>query len=81
MSGPVLLFFLPVFTTVASWVTFINLTSLLSIPTWTVTSLFMQNADCLVDKCLASCSWSGGMSLISPHSATNSRPSVVHCFS
>ena len=77
MSGPFLLSFLPVFTAVASWITFVSLTSLLSVPTWTVTSPFLQNADCLVDKCLASCSRSGGMPPGSPHSATNSLLSCI----
>jgi hypothetical protein len=51
----------------------------LSIPTWTITSPFLQNADCLVDKCLVSCSRSGGMPLVSPHSATSSCLSVLQC--
>jgi hypothetical protein len=43
-------------------------TSLLSICTLTIMSPFLWNADCPVFKWLASCSRSGGIPFISPHS-------------
>ena len=47
-------------------------TGLLPVHTWTVISLFLWNVECPLFKWLASHSRSGGMPLVSPHSATNS---------
>ena len=68
ISRSVLLSFLSVFTVVVSWIMHIIHTSLLSIHTWTVMSLFLWNAHCPVFKWLVSCS--------SPQSTTNSHVSV-----
>ena len=45
----------------------------LSVRTWTIISPSLQNADCPAFKCLASHTRSGGMSLVSPLSATHYR--------
>ena len=68
--------FLPVFTTVATWIVLSIRSRLLSACTRTITSPFLQNAYCPVFKLLATHSKSGGMPLISPRRATNSRLSV-----
>jgi hypothetical protein len=46
-------------------------TSLLSVHTWTVRSPLLWNADLHILKWLASCSGIGGLSLVSPHSASS----------
>lgn len=72
----VLMSFLRVIITVATWIVLSTRTSLLSACTRTITSPFLPNAYCPVFKLLASHSRSGRMPLNSPHRATNSHLSV-----
>jgi len=61
-----------VFTIVATRIILIICTSPLSVCAWTIMSPFFWNADCYFFKWLPSRSRSGGMPLVTPHSATNS---------